>query len=54
MKKAPPKPSDEELHQLSLEQLVEIIKALQGEVARLKEIISKDSKTSSKAPDGVT
>lgn len=49
-KKAPPKPSDEELHQLSKEQLVEIIKALQEEVARLKGIISKDSKTSSKPP----
>ena len=49
-KKVPPKQSDEELYQLSKEELVEIINALQVEVARLKEIISKDSKTSSKPP----
>ena len=52
-KKVPPKQSDEsdeELYQLSKEELVEIINALSVEVARLKEIVSRDSKTSSKPP----
>jgi transposase len=40
--------SDDNLHQLSKEELVEIIKALQAEIARLKEILNLDSKTSSK------
>jgi transposase len=39
---------EEELNQLSKEQLVEIIKALQEEVARLKQIFKIDSKTLSK------
>ncbi|MGV0107118.1 hypothetical protein NSTC731_04659 [Nostoc sp. DSM 114167] len=38
---------EEELNQLSKEQLVEIIKALQEEVARLKQSLKIDSKTSS-------
>lgn len=41
---------EEELNQLSKEQLVEIIKALQEEVARLKQSLKIDSKTSSKPP----
>ena len=49
-RKVPPKQNKEELYQLSKEELVEIINALQLEVARLKEIVSKDSKTSSKPP----
>lgn len=44
--------SDEELNQLSKEQLVEIIKALQAEIARLKQSLKLDSKTSSKPPSG--
>ncbi|MFN6480546.1 IS66 family transposase [Nostoc sp. DedQUE07] len=44
--------AEEELNQLSKEQLVEIIKALQEEVARLKQILKIDSKTSSKPPSG--
>jgi transposase len=49
-KKVPTQQSDDELYQLSKEELVEIIKALTVEVGRLKEIISRDSKTSSKPP----
>jgi transposase len=49
-KKVLPKPSDEELYQLSKGELVDIIKTLQFEIARLKQIASKDSKTSSKPP----
>ena len=49
-KKAPPQPSDDDLYQLSKEELVEIIKALQAEIGRLKEILNLDSKTSSKPP----
>ncbi|MFB2769049.1 IS66 family transposase [Pelatocladus sp. BLCC-F211] len=49
-KEMPGQQSDEELYQLSTEELVEIIKALQKEVARLNEIVTKDSKTSSKPP----
>jgi transposase len=41
---------EEELNQLSKEQLVEIIKALQEELARLKQSLKIDSKTSSKPP----
>ena len=41
---------DEDLYQLSKEELVEIIKALQTEIGRLKEILNLDSKTSSKPP----
>jgi transposase len=44
--------TEEELNQLSKEQLVEIIKALQEEVARLKQSLKIDSKTSSKPPSG--
>ena len=49
---APKHHSDEELNQLSKEQLVETIKTLQAEIARLKEILNIDSKTSSKPPSG--
>lgn len=49
---APKHHSDEELNQLSREQLVETIKTLQAEIARLKEILNIDSKTSSKPPSG--
>ena len=42
--------NDEELNQLSKEQLVEIVKTLQAEIARLKEILNADSKTTSKPP----
>lgn len=42
--------NDEELYQLSKEQLVEIIKTLQTEIARLKESLNLDSITSSKPP----
>lgn len=44
--------SDEELNQLSKDQLVEIIKALQEEIAWLKQSLKLDSKTSSKPPSG--
>jgi transposase len=43
---------EEELNQLSKEQLVEMIKALQEEIARLKQSLKLDSKTSSKPPSG--
>lgn len=43
-------PNDEELYQLSKEQLVEIIKTLQEKMARLEERLNLDSKTSSKPP----
>src|SRR4028119_2525179 len=49
-KRTPEHHNDEELYQLSKEQLVEIIKTLQCEMARLKESLSLDSKTSSKPP----
>lgn len=49
-KKVPAQQSDDELYQLSKEELVETIKALSAEIARLKEIINRDSKTSSKPP----
>lgn len=49
-KKLPPQQSDDDLYQLSKEELVEIIKALQTEIVRLKEILNLDSKTSSKPP----
>lgn len=42
--------NDEELYQLSKEQLVEIIKTLQEKIARLEESLNLDSKTSSKPP----
>lgn len=48
--RAPNHHNDEELNQLSKEQLVEIIKTLQAEMARLKEILNADSKTTSKPP----
>jgi uncharacterized small protein (DUF1192 family) len=38
-KKVPPEHSDDDLYQLSKEELVEIIKALQTEIVRLKEIL---------------
>ena len=47
-KKVPPQHSDDDNYQLSKEELVEIIKALQTEIVRLKEILTLDSKTSSK------
>ena len=49
-KQEPPKPSDDDLYQLSKEELVEIIKVLQAEIGQLKEILNLDSKTSSKPP----
>ena len=49
-KQVPPQQSDDDLYQLSKEELVEIIKALQAEIVRLKEIQNLDSKTSSKPP----
>ena len=49
-KKAPPQSRDDDLYQLSKEELVEIIKALQAEIGRLKEILNLDSTTSSKPP----
>jgi transposase len=49
-KQVPPQSCDEDLYQLSKEELVEIIKALQTEIGRLKEILNLDSKTSSKPP----
>ena len=48
--RVPQSQKDDELYQLSKEQLVEIIKALQNEMARLKESLNLDSKTSSKPP----
>lgn len=48
--RAPQEANDDELYQLSKEQLVEIIKTLLDEIARLKESLSLDSKTSSKPP----
>lgn len=48
--RVPQEANDDELYQLSKEQLVEIIKTLQKEIARLKESLSLDSKTSSKPP----
>ncbi len=48
--RVPHSQSDLELYQLSKEQLVEIIKALQTEMAQLKESLNLDSKTSSKPP----
>ena len=50
IKNLPQKPDRESLCQLSKEQLVEIIKTLQSEMARLKEILNADSKTTSKPP----
>ncbi|BAZ38149.1 transposase IS66 [Calothrix sp. NIES-4101] len=41
---------DEELYQLPKEELVKIIQALRIELERLKEIVNKDSKSSSKPP----
>jgi transposase len=49
-KETPGQQSDEELYQLSKEELVKMIQALKAELARLKEIVNKDSKTSSKPP----
>ncbi len=49
-KKVPPQHSNDDLYQLSKEELVEIIKGLQTEIVRLKEILNLDSKTSSKPP----
>jgi transposase len=43
-------PSDDELYQLSKEQLVETIKTLQKKIARLEENWNLDSKISSKPP----
>jgi transposase len=42
--------NDDELYQLSKEQLVEMIKTLQEKIARLEESLNLDSKTSSKPP----
>jgi transposase len=49
-KKVPSEQSDRELYQLSKKELVEMIKALITEVTRLKEIIERDSTTSSLPP----
>ena len=49
-KQVPHQASDDDLYQLSQEELGEIVKALQAEIGRLKEIINLDSKTSSKPP----
>ena len=49
-KKVRPQQSDDELYQLSKEELVETIKVLSAEIARLKAIINKDSQTSSVPP----
>ena len=49
-KGAPEHQNEEELYQLTKEQLVEIIKTLQSEIARLKESLNLDSITSSKPP----
>lgn len=46
----PAQQSDEELYQLPKEELVKIIQALRTELERLKEIVNKDSKSSSKPP----
>lgn len=48
--RVPQSQNDDELYQLSKEQLVLIIKALQNEMVRLKESLNLDSKTSSKPP----
>ena len=45
-----PQSQDDELYQLSKEQLVEIIKTLQEKIARLEESLNLDSKISSKPP----
>ena len=45
-----PQSQDDELYQLSKEQLVEIIKTLQEKIARLEETLNLDSKISSKPP----
>ncbi len=49
-KQVPKQVSNDDLYQLSKEELVEIVKALQDEIVRLKEILKLDSKTSSKPP----
>ena len=49
-KRVPPQHSDDDLYQLSRVRIVQIIKPLQTEVVRLKEILTLDSKTSSKPP----
>jgi transposase len=49
-KQVPAKSSDDNLYQLSKEELVEVIKGLQAEIARLQEKLNLDSKTSSKPP----
>ncbi len=48
--RVPQESNEDELYQLSKEQLVEIIKKLQNEITRLKESLNLDSKTSSKPP----
>lgn len=50
IEQVPPQANDDDLYQLSKEELVEIIKSLQAEIGRLKEILNLDSKTSSKPP----
>lgn len=49
-KQVPAKSSDDNLYQLSKEELVEVIKGLQAEIARLQEKLNVESKTSSKPP----
>ncbi len=49
-KKVPAQSKNEDLYQLSKEELVKIIEALQAEIARLKARLNLDSKTSSKPP----
>ncbi len=48
--RVPQQPKDDELYQLSKEQLIKIIKTLQEKMARLEESLNIDSKTSSKPP----
>ena len=49
-KKVPRQQSQEELYQLSKEELVKVIQMLHEEITRLTEIITRDSRTSSKPP----
>jgi transposase len=48
--RSPAPQNDDELYQLSKEQLVKIIKTLEEKIARLEESLNLDSKTSSKPP----
>lgn len=48
--RSPVPQNDDELYQLSKEQLVKIIKTLEEKIVRLEESLNLDSKTSSKPP----